>query len=59
MTEGSAAGASAEVLAELARLIDRGELEVPIARVYDLDDVQDAYRDLERRHTHGKIVLRP
>jgi len=59
MTKGSAAGASAEVLAELARLIDRGELEVPIARVYDLDDVQDAYRDLERRHTHGKIVLRP
>ncbi len=58
-SEGNAAGASAEVLAELAQLVDRGELEVPIARVYALDDVQDAYRELERRHTRGKIVLAP
>ncbi len=58
-SEGNAAGASAEVLAELARLVDRGELEVPIARVFALEDVQDAYRELERRHTRGKIVLRP
>jgi NADPH:quinone reductase-like Zn-dependent oxidoreductase len=56
-TEGSAAAASAEVLAELARLIDEGELEVPIARAYPLDQVQDAYRELEARHTRGKIVL--
>jgi NADPH:quinone reductase-like Zn-dependent oxidoreductase len=55
--EGSAAGASAEVLAELIGLIDRGELEVPIARVFPLDQVRDAYRELERRHTRGKIVL--
>jgi NADPH:quinone reductase-like Zn-dependent oxidoreductase len=58
-TDGSAAGASAEVLAELARLIDAGELELPIARVYPLEQVQDAFRELERRHTRGKIVLRP
>jgi NADPH:quinone reductase-like Zn-dependent oxidoreductase len=57
--EGSAAGASAEVLAELADLIDRGELEVPIARTYPLEDVRDAYRELEQRHTRGKIVLLP
>jgi NADPH:quinone reductase-like Zn-dependent oxidoreductase len=57
--EGSAAGASAEVLAELAGLIDRGELEVPIARTYPLEDVRDAYRELEQRHTRGKIVLLP
>jgi NADPH:quinone reductase-like Zn-dependent oxidoreductase len=57
--EGSAAGASTEVLAELAGLIDRGELEVPIARVFPLDQVRDAYRELERRHTRGKIVLVP
>jgi NADPH:quinone reductase-like Zn-dependent oxidoreductase len=58
-TEGSAAAANAEVLAELARLIEEGELEVPIARVYPLDRVQDAYRELEARHTCGKIVLTP
>ena len=57
--EGSAAGASAEVLTELVALVDRGELEVPIARVYPLDQVRDAYRELERRHTRGKIVLVP
>jgi NADPH:quinone reductase-like Zn-dependent oxidoreductase len=57
--EGNAAGASAEVLAGLAGLIDKGLLEIPIARVYPLDRVQDAYRELERRHTRGKIVLKP
>jgi NADPH:quinone reductase-like Zn-dependent oxidoreductase len=58
-TDGTAAAASAEVLAELAELIDQGRLEVPIARVFPLDQVRDAYRELERRHTRGKIVLVP
>ena len=58
-TEGTAAAANAEVLAELARLIDEGELEVPIAHVYPLEEVQDAYREMEHRHTRGKIVLTP
>jgi NADPH:quinone reductase-like Zn-dependent oxidoreductase len=58
-TDGNAAGARPEVLAELAALIDKGVIEVPIARVYPLDEVRDAYRVLERRHTHGKIVLKP
>ena len=58
-TEASAAAANAEVLAELVRLIQEGELEVPIANVYPLERVQDAYRELERRHTLGKIVLEP
>ncbi|MBV9803228.1 MAG: NADP-dependent oxidoreductase, partial [Solirubrobacterales bacterium] len=58
-TEGTAAAANAGVLAELAALLDRGELEIPIARVYPLKDVRDAYRELERRHTRGKIVLVP
>jgi NADPH:quinone reductase-like Zn-dependent oxidoreductase len=57
--EGNAAGASAEVLAELADLIAAGKLEVPIAAVYPLDQVREAYRDLEQRHTLGKIVLVP
>lgn len=58
-TEGSATAASAEVLEELVALLAAGRLEVPIARVYPLDAVREAYRDLERRHTLGKIVLRP
>lgn len=33
--------------------------EIPIARVYPLEEVRDAYRELARRHTHGKIVLTP
>ena len=53
------AGASPETLAELAALIAEGRLEVPIARVYPLAVVREAYTELERRHTLGKIVLRP
>ena len=57
--EGTAAAASAGVVAELAQLIDEGRLELPIAKVYPLEDVRDAFRELEQRHTRGKIVLRP
>jgi NADPH:quinone reductase-like Zn-dependent oxidoreductase len=56
---GTAAGPGAEVLAELARLIAAGHLEVPIANVYPLAQVREAYTELERRHTRGKIVLKP
>jgi NADPH:quinone reductase-like Zn-dependent oxidoreductase len=48
-----------DVLAELAAMADDGRLDVPIAAVYPLDEVQIAYRQLEERHTRGKIVLRP
>ncbi|MEU6658713.1 NADP-dependent oxidoreductase [Streptomyces sp. NPDC046821] len=56
---GVAAGPGAEVLAELAALIADGQLKLPIAHVYPLAQVREAYTELERRHTHGKIVLRP
>jgi NADPH:quinone reductase-like Zn-dependent oxidoreductase len=59
MTEGSQAAASAEVLGELAGLLASGRLEIPIAKVYPLAEVRDAYRELEQRHTRGKIVLEP
>jgi NADPH:quinone reductase-like Zn-dependent oxidoreductase len=58
-TEGNAAAASADVVAELAGLINAGELELVVAKGYPLDQVRDAYRELEQRHTRGKIVLRP
>jgi NADPH:quinone reductase-like Zn-dependent oxidoreductase len=57
--EGNAAGASASTLAELAGLISAGELEVPIAATYPLDQVREAYRRLEQGHLLGKIVLIP
>jgi NADPH:quinone reductase-like Zn-dependent oxidoreductase len=57
--EGSAAGASSAVLAELAGLIDAGKLEVTIAATFPLDQVRDAYRLLQQGHTLGKIVLIP
>ena len=56
---GLADASSAAVLAELAGLIAAGQLEVPIAEVVPLVEVQRAYRTLEARHTRGKIVLRP
>jgi NADPH:quinone reductase-like Zn-dependent oxidoreductase len=46
-------------LAELAGQIARGELELPIAKTYPLEQVREAFRELERRHVRGKIVLIP
>ena len=57
--DGNAVGARPEVLAELAALLAKGELELPVAATYPLEQVHDAYRELERRHTRGKIVLVP
>jgi NADPH:quinone reductase-like Zn-dependent oxidoreductase len=56
---GGADASSAVVVAELAHLIAQNELEVPIAGVFALADVKDAFRELEQRHTHGKLVLKP
>jgi NADPH:quinone reductase-like Zn-dependent oxidoreductase len=58
-TEGSAAGSTPEVMSALAELAADGRLEVPIAATFPLERVQDAYAELEQRHTRGKIVLIP
>ncbi|MDF5728206.1 MAG: zinc-binding dehydrogenase [Rhizonema sp. PD38] len=39
------------VLAEIAQLVADGELQVPVAAIYDLDDVRKAYIQLEKGHT--------
>jgi NADPH:quinone reductase-like Zn-dependent oxidoreductase len=54
-----AAAATPEVLRSLADAIVAGDLEVPIAARYALSDVRDAYTELDRRRTRGKIVLIP
>jgi NADPH:quinone reductase-like Zn-dependent oxidoreductase len=51
--------ARARVLADLAEMIRQGQVVVPIAHVYALEDVQAAYRELAQGHTLGKIVLVP
>jgi NADPH:quinone reductase-like Zn-dependent oxidoreductase len=57
--EGSGDASTTEVLAEMAELVASGQIELPIAATYPLERVRDAYAELERRHTHGKIVLIP
>ena len=56
---GNADASNAEVLGELAGLVAAGHLHVPVAEVYALDQVKEAFRTLEQRHTRGKIILRP
>ncbi|MFC4031299.1 NADP-dependent oxidoreductase [Streptomyces polygonati] len=57
--EGSVDASTKEVLAEMADLVASGSIEIPIAATYPLDQVADAFRQLEQRHTRGKIVLIP
>jgi NADPH:quinone reductase-like Zn-dependent oxidoreductase len=57
--EGSNAARNASVLAELATLIASGDLELPIAATFPLDQVQAAFSLLGQGHIRGKIVLLP
>ena len=58
-TEGSAEASTPEVLAEMANLVAAGVIDFNVAATYPLDRVADAFEELEKRHTHGKIVLLP
>ena len=57
--EGNQTTMNTAVLAELTGLIASGELEVPIAATFPLDDVRSAFEVLKQGHTRGKIVLLP
>ncbi|HEX7498701.1 MAG TPA: zinc-dependent alcohol dehydrogenase family protein, partial [Polyangia bacterium] len=46
------------VYAELVRLVGEGELQVPVAAVYELADVGAALRHARRRGRGGKVLLR-
>lgn len=48
----------ADVVSEVADLVAAGEVRIPIAATYDLDDVREAYARLEEGHSGGKVVLR-
>jgi NADPH2:quinone reductase len=49
----------AAAMAELAAKAADGTVRIPVAATYPLAQVRDAYRELEARHTAGKIVLVP
>jgi NADPH:quinone reductase-like Zn-dependent oxidoreductase len=51
--------AAPAVLTALADAVAAGRLDVPIAASYPLDQVREAFRELEHGHTRGKIVLVP
>jgi NADPH:quinone reductase-like Zn-dependent oxidoreductase len=57
--EGSQASANQQVLTELVGEMATGRLEIPIAKTFPLAKVREAYQELEKRHTRGKIVLIP
>jgi NADPH2:quinone reductase len=56
---GSSDATTTDVLAEMTGLVASGQIEIPIAATYPLDQVQQAFTELARRHTRGKIVLIP
>jgi NADPH:quinone reductase-like Zn-dependent oxidoreductase len=56
---GSGDASGQEVLTEMAKLVATGQIEIPIAATYPLDEVRDAFAVLEQRHTRGKLVLTP
>jgi NADPH:quinone reductase-like Zn-dependent oxidoreductase len=58
-TEGAGAASTVETVEQLVQLIVDGEVELPIARTFPLDEVRDAYTLLESGHPPGKIVLIP
>jgi NADPH2:quinone reductase len=58
-TAGSVDASNRDVLTEMANLVATGQISIPIAATCPLQDVRDAFEELERRHTHGKIVLIP
>jgi NADPH:quinone reductase len=57
--EGSGDASTTAVLSEMAALVASGDIGIPIAATYPLERVRDAFAELEKRHTHGKIVLIP
>jgi NADPH:quinone reductase-like Zn-dependent oxidoreductase len=56
-TDASRQASTPDVLAMMAEHVARGRLTVPIAAVYPLEQVRDAYTELVGGHIYGKIVL--
>lgn len=57
--EGNAVANTAEVVGEVAALVAKGELDIPIAATFPLSEVRAAFTRLAAGHIQGKIVLLP
>jgi NADPH:quinone reductase-like Zn-dependent oxidoreductase len=44
-------------LGELARMADAGQLRVPIAKAFPLEQIADAHRLVAAGHVRGKVVV--
>jgi NADPH:quinone reductase-like Zn-dependent oxidoreductase len=47
----------AQTLAEVARMVDAGQIKPVVSRVLPLQDTQKAHQFVEGKHTRGKVVL--
>jgi NADPH:quinone reductase-like Zn-dependent oxidoreductase len=56
-TDGSAAAASRETLASVASQVAWGEIVMPLTAIYPFASLREAYAELARRKSRGKIVL--
>jgi len=55
--DGMSTASTSNVLAGVADLIADGSITLPIDATFPLDEVRDAYTELAKGHTRGKIVL--
>ena len=56
-TDASPQASTPDVLATMAEHVAWGRLTMPIAAIYPLEQVRDAYAELVGGHVYGKIVL--
>ena len=56
-TDASPQASTPDILATMAEHVAWGRLTMPIAAIYPLEQVQDAYTELAGGHVYGKIVL--
>ncbi|WP_219845398.1 zinc-binding dehydrogenase [Paenibacillus sp. AR247] len=57
ITSANGANAAPGAIEEIARLIAAGQLRVPIAASFPMEQIQAAVKLQASRHVHGKIVI--
>lgn len=44
-------------LEEIRRLVEKDQLHFPVTKVFPLEDIQEAHKEVGRKHGRGKIVV--
>ena len=57
--DGGTKGREIISMEELSKLLGAGDIEIPIAATFPLENIKEAYQLLAQCHTHGKIVIVP